>query len=130
VISGQIPMMFSGTNAVVNQVRDGKLRGLAAGALTRSPLLPSVPTVAESGLPGYEFVTWMGMFAPLNTPQDIVMRVNAEVARALAAPDLRERLTAQAVEVKTSTPEELKVLTRNRLAQMAKLIKDAGIAAE
>lgn len=68
VMSGQIPLMFSGTNAVVNQVREGKLRGLAVGALTRSPLLPAVPSVAESGLPGYEFVTWMGMFAPLNTP--------------------------------------------------------------
>jgi tripartite-type tricarboxylate transporter receptor subunit TctC len=130
VMSGQIPMMFSGTNAVVNQVREGKLNGLAVGGTTRSPLLPAVPTVAESGLPGYEFVTWMGMFAPLNTPRDIVMRVNAEVARALAAPDLRERLNAQAVEPKTSTPEELRELTKNRLAQMAKLIKDAGIVAE
>jgi tripartite-type tricarboxylate transporter receptor subunit TctC len=130
VMSGQIPMMFSGTNAVVNQVREGKLRGLAVGGLTRSPLLPAVPTVAESGLPGYEFVTWMGMFAPLNTPKDIVARVNAEVARALADPDLRERLKAQAVEVKTSTPEELAALTKSRLAQMAKLIKDAGIVAE
>jgi tripartite-type tricarboxylate transporter receptor subunit TctC len=72
----------------------------------------------------------MGMFAPLNTPKDIIARVNAEVARALAAPDLRERLTAQAVEVKTSTPEELTALTKSRLGQMAKLIKDAGIVAE
>jgi tripartite-type tricarboxylate transporter receptor subunit TctC len=130
VMSGQIPTMFSGTNAVVNQVREGKLRGLAVGGLTRSPLLPAVPTVAESGLPGYEFVTWMGMFAPLNTPPDIIARLNAEVARALAAPDLRERLNAQAVEPKNSTPEELTALTRNRLAQMAKLIKEAGITAE
>jgi tripartite-type tricarboxylate transporter receptor subunit TctC len=130
VMSGQIPMMFSGTNAVVNQVREGKLRGLAVGGATRSPLLPAVPTVAESGLAGYEFVTWMGMFAPLNTPKEIVARVNAEVARALAAPDLRERLNAQAVEPKTSTPEELAALTKARLAQMAKLIKDAGIVAE
>ena len=86
VLSGQIPMMFSGINAVVNQVREGKLRGLAVGGLARSPLLPAVPTVAETGLPGYEFVTWMGMFAPLNTPKDIIARVNAEVARALPRP--------------------------------------------
>jgi tripartite-type tricarboxylate transporter receptor subunit TctC len=130
VMSGQIPMMFSATNGVMSQVRDGKLRGLAVGGLTRSPLFPAVPTVAETGLPGYEFVTWMGMFAPLDTPKDIVARVNAEVARALAAPDLRERLNAQAVEVKTSTPEELAALTKSRLAQMAKLIKDAGIVTE
>jgi tripartite-type tricarboxylate transporter receptor subunit TctC len=130
VMSGQIPMMFSATNSVLNQIREGKLRALAVGGLTRSPLLPAVPTVAEAGLPGYEFVTWMGMFAPLNTPKDIIARVNAEVARALAAPDLRERLNAQAVEVRTSTPEELTVLTKTRLAQMARLIKDAGIVAE
>ena len=130
VMSGQIPMMFSATNGVMGQLRDGKLRGLAVGGATRSPLFPAVPTVAETGLPGYEFVTWMGMFAPLNTPKEIIARLNSEVARALAAPDLRQRLNEQAVEVKTSTPEELSVLTRNRLAQMAKLIKDAGIVAE
>ena len=130
VMSGQIPMMFSGTNAVVSQVRDGKLIGLAVGGSSRSPLLPAVPTVAESGLPGYEFVTWMAMFGPLNTPKDVVARINAEIARALAAPDLREKLAAQAVEARTSTPEELGALTKSRLAQMAKLIKDAGIAAE
>jgi tripartite-type tricarboxylate transporter receptor subunit TctC len=130
VMSGQIPMMFSGTNSVASQVREGKLNGLAVGGPARSPLLPSVPTVAESGLPGYEFVTWMGMFAPLNTPKEIVARVNTEVARALAAPDLREKLSAQAIEPKTSTPEELGALTKNRLAQMTKLIRDAGIVAE
>ena len=130
VMSGQIPMMFSATNGVMGQLRDGKLRGLAVGGATRSPLFPAVPTVAETGLPGYEFVTWMGMFAPLNTSKEIIARLNSEVARALAAPDLRQRLNEQAVEVKTSTPEELSVLTKNRLAQMAKLIKDAGIVAE
>lgn len=130
VIGGQIPMMFSGTNAVVNQVREGKLRALATGGATRSPLLPNVPTVAESGLPGYEFVTWMGMFAPLNTPKEIITRVNAELARALAAPDLQERLAAQGVEIKTSTPEQLAALTKARLEQMARIIKDAGIHIE
>ena len=130
VISGQIPVMFSGTNAVVTQVQEGKLRALATGGATRSPLLPNVPTVAESCLPGYEFVTWMGLFAPANTPKDIIARVNAELVRALGAPDLRERLIAQGVEVKTSTPEQLGALTKSRLAQMAKIIKDAGIHIE
>jgi len=130
VISGQIPVMFSGTNAVVTQVKDGKLRALATGGATRSPLLPEVPTVAESGLPGYEFVTWMGVFAPLNTPKEIIARLNAELVRALGAPELRERLIAQGVEVKTSTPEQLGELTRSRLAQMGKIIKDAGIHIE
>ncbi len=130
VIAGQIPMMFSGTNAVVNQVKEGKLRALATGGTTRSPLLPDVPTVAESGLPGYEFVTWMGMFAPPNTPKEIIARVNAEIARALAAPDLRDKLVAQGVDAKTSTPEQLGALTKSRLAQMARIIQDAGIKIE
>lgn len=130
VISGQIPVMFSGTNAVVTQVKDGKLRALATGGATRSPLLPDVPTVAESGLPGYEFVTWMGLFAPVNTPKEIIARLNAELVRALGAPELRERLIAQGVEVKTSTPEQLGELTKSRLAQMAKIIQDAGIHIE
>jgi tripartite-type tricarboxylate transporter receptor subunit TctC len=130
VISGQIPVMFSGTNAVVTQVKDGKLRALATGGATRSPLLPDVPTAAESGLPGYEFVTWMGLFAPVNTPKEIIARLNAELVRALGAPELRERLIAQGVEVKTSTPEQLGELTKSRLAQMAKIIKDAGIHIE
>jgi len=130
VMSGQIPMMFSGVNSVAPQIRDGKLRGLAVGGTTRSPLLPGVPTMAEAGVPGYEFVTWMGLFAPLGTPREIVLRLNAEVARALAAPDLREKLAAQAIEIKTSTPEELGALTRARHAQMARLIKEAGIVVE
>jgi tripartite-type tricarboxylate transporter receptor subunit TctC len=130
VISGQIPMMFSGTNAVVNHVREGKLRGLATGGATRSPLLPAVPTVSESGLPGYEFVTWLAIFAPLNTPKEIISRVNAEVAKALGAPDVRERLAAQGLDIQTSTPEQLTALTKARLEQMARIIKDAGITIE
>jgi tripartite-type tricarboxylate transporter receptor subunit TctC len=130
VIGGQIPVMFSGTNAVVTQVKDGKLRALATGGATRSPLLPNVPTVAESGLPGYEFVTWMGLFAPANTPKEIIARLNTELVRALGAPELRERLIAQGVEVKTSTPEQLTELIKSRLAQMGKIIHDAGIHIE
>jgi tripartite-type tricarboxylate transporter receptor subunit TctC len=130
VISGQIPMMFSGTNAVVSYVREGKLRGLGTGGAARSALLPAVPTVAEAGVPGYEFVTWLGIFAPLHTPKDIIARVNAEVARALAAPDVREKLAAQGIDIQTSTPEQLGALTKARLEQMAKIIKEAGIKIE
>jgi tripartite-type tricarboxylate transporter receptor subunit TctC len=130
VMSGQIPMMFSGTNAVLAQIKEGKLRALAVGGTTRSPLLPEVPTVAESGLPGYEFVTWLGIFAPLHTPAPIIARMNAEIAKALAAPDLKEKLVAQAVDIRPSTPEQLGALTKARFEQMGKLIRDAGIVAE
>jgi tripartite-type tricarboxylate transporter receptor subunit TctC len=130
VISGQIPMMFSGTNAVLPQVREGKLRALGAGSGRRQPLLPGVPTVAEAGVPGYEFVTWFGLFTPLNTPKDIIARLHAELSRALAAPDVREKLVAQGIEIETSTPEQLSALTNSRLEQMGKLIRAAGVVIE
>jgi tripartite-type tricarboxylate transporter receptor subunit TctC len=130
VISGQIPMMFSGTNAVLPHVREGKLRALGAGGARRSPLLPAVPTVAEAGVPGFEFVTWSGLFVPLNTPKEIVARLHAELSRALAAADVREKLTAQGMEIETSTPEQLGALTKSRLEQMGKLIRGAGIVIE
>jgi tripartite-type tricarboxylate transporter receptor subunit TctC len=130
VIAGQIPMMFSGTNAVTAQVKDGKLRALAAGGAQRSPLLPNVPTVSESGLPGFEFATWGAFFAPLNTPADIIARLNAETAKALSAPDVREKLGAQGLEVAPSTPEQLGAMTKARFEQMRELIKSAGIPVE
>jgi len=130
VISGQIPMMFSGTNAVLSQVREGRLRALGAGSVKRQPQLPGVPTVAEAGVPGYEFVTWFGLFVPLNTPKEIIARLHAEVAKALAAPDVREKLLAQGIDIETSTPEQLTALTKVRLEQMAKIIKDAGVVVD
>jgi tripartite-type tricarboxylate transporter receptor subunit TctC len=130
VISGQIPMMFSGTNAVLPQVREGRLRALGAGSGRRSPLLPGVPTVAEAGVPGYEFVTWFGLFVPLNTPKEIIARLHAELSKALAAPDVREKLVAQGIDIETSTPEQLTALTKARLERMARIIKDAGVVVE
>ncbi|MBS0336729.1 MAG: tripartite tricarboxylate transporter substrate binding protein [Proteobacteria bacterium] len=130
VIAGQIPMMFSGTNAITAQVKDGKLRALAAGGAQRSPLLPNVPTVSESGLPGFEFATWGAFFAPLNTPAEIIARLNAETAKALSAPDVREKLGAQGLEVAPSTPEQLGAMTKARFEQMRDLIKSAGIPVE
>ena len=130
VISGQIPMMFSGTNAVLPQVREGRLRALGAGSAKRQPPLPDVPTLAEAGVPGYEFVTWFGLFVPLNTPKDIIAWLHTETAKALAAPDVREKLMAQGIDIETSTPEQLTALTKARLEQMGKLIKDAGVVVE
>jgi tripartite-type tricarboxylate transporter receptor subunit TctC len=130
VIGGQIPMMFSGTNAIVGQVREGKLRALGAGGAQRSPLLPSVPTVAEAGVPGYEFTTWAAYFAPLNTPKEIIARLNAETAKALSSPEVHDRLASQGLEIAPSTPDQLAEITKSRLEQMAKIIKDAGIHIE
>ncbi len=107
VISGQIPVMFSATSLVISQIREGKLRALAAGGAKRSPLLPDVPTVAESGLPGYSFNTWIAIFVPLNTPNEIISRLNAEIIKALASTDVRERLTSQGFDVYGTPPEQV-----------------------
>jgi tripartite-type tricarboxylate transporter receptor subunit TctC len=127
VIGGQIPLMFSATSLVVSQVREGRLRALAAGGAKRSALFPAVPTVAESGVPGYEFQTWMAIFAPLNTPKEIISRLNAEILKAVRAPDVREKLVSIGFEIEGSSPDKLAAVTKARYEQMQKIIKDAGI---
>ncbi|MGZ5095605.1 MAG: Bug family tripartite tricarboxylate transporter substrate binding protein [Burkholderiales bacterium] len=128
VISGQIPLMFSATSLVISQVREGRLRALAAGGAKRSALFPAVPTVAESGVPGYEFQTWMAIFAPLNTSKEIISRLNAEILKALSAPDVREKLVSIGFELEGSSPEKLAAVTKARFEQMQKIIKDAAIS--
>jgi tripartite-type tricarboxylate transporter receptor subunit TctC len=130
VIGGQIPVMFTATSLVISHIRDGKLHALAAGGAKRSALLPAMPTVSESGAADYDFNTWMAIFAPVNTPKDIIARLNAEALKALKAPDVRERLIAQGFEVYGTAPEQVAALTRTRLAQMARVIREAGIVVE
>jgi tripartite-type tricarboxylate transporter receptor subunit TctC len=108
-------------------VRDGRLRALAAGGSKRSALFPAVPTVAESGVPGYDFQTWMAIFAPLNTPKEIVSRLNAEILKALSAPDVRDKLVSIGFEIEGSSPDKLAAVTQARFEQMQKIIRDAAI---
>ncbi len=127
VISGHIPTMFSATSLVIEQINQGKIRALAAGGAKRLELLPAVPTIAESGVPGYDFNTWMAILAPANTPKEIIARVNSEILKALAVPDVKERLVAIGFEIDGSTPENLAAITKARLEQMRGIIKGAGI---
>jgi tripartite-type tricarboxylate transporter receptor subunit TctC len=127
VISGQIPVMFSATSLVIEQIRDGKIRALAGGGARRLALLPAVPTIAESGVPGFDFNTWMAILAPLNTPKEIISRLNAEIIKALGVPDVKERLVSIGFEIDGSSPEKLAAITKARLEQMQKIIKGAGI---
>jgi tripartite-type tricarboxylate transporter receptor subunit TctC len=127
VISGHIPVMFSATSLVIEQIRDGKIHALAGGGAKRLALLPKVPTVAESGVPGFDFNTWMSIYAPLNTPKETVSRLNAEILKALALQDVKDRLVSIGFEIDGSTPDKLAAVTKARLDQMQKIIKDAGI---
>lgn len=130
VMSGQIPVSFSALSIVISHIKAGRLRALAVANPKRSPLLPDVPTVAESGIPGYAFATWGGLFLPKGAPKAIVDRLHAEAVKAVNDPTVRERLTSQGLIPRGSTPDELAQATRSGLAKMGQVIKAAGIRAE
>ena len=130
VMSGQIPVSFSALSIVISQIKAGKLRALAVGNPTRSPLLPDVPTVAEAGTRGFEFATWGGIFLPKGAPKPIIDRLHAEVVKAVNDPTVRERLSSQGLIPRGSTPAELADATRTGFEKMGKVIRAAGIKLE
>ena len=130
VASGQIPVGFQGLGTVAALVRGGQLRLIGVTTEKRLPQFPDVPTVAESGLPGFFFNSWFAMLAPAGTPKDIIARLNAEVLKALADPEVRRKLEDLGFTVRGTSAEELDVLTREQLAKYARVIKEMGIANE
>ena len=130
VLQGRVDMMFSPIQNVLPQVRDGKLRPLAVTSLKRSLLVPDIPTIAESGYPGFEASVWYGLFAPAQTPAAIVTRLNEEVLKAVGQADVREKLAGLAIETLGGSPSELATSVRTAIPVWAKLVKDAGIKAD
>lgn len=130
VISNQVQVHFSAVSIVLPHIQAGRMRALAVPSASRSPLLPGVPTMAEAGLPGFEWQTWAALVAPLGTPKPILDRLNAEVLKAIAAPDVREKLIAQGLEPIGSPPEEVLSRTQAGLKRMSEIVKRAGIQAE
>ncbi len=130
VASGQVAVAFQGLATVTSLVRAGKLRLLAVTTRNRLPQFPDVPTVSESGLPGFEFNSWFALMAPAHTPKPIIARLNAEVLKALADPDVRAKLDAQGLTIRGSSPEELGTATRAQLAKYARVMKEANIRNE
>jgi len=130
VAAGEVPVAFQGLATVAGLVRGGKLRLI--GVTTPEPLaqFPGVPTVSTSGLPGFTFNSWFTIMAPAGTPKEIVARLNAEIVKALADPEVREKLNNQGLTIRGSTPEELGAATREQLAKYARLFKEAGIKSE
>ncbi len=130
ITAGQIPVGFQGLGTVASLVRGGNLKLIGVTTEKRLPQFPDVPTVAESGLPGFVFNSWFTILAPAGTPREIVARLNAEVLKALADPEVRAKLENLGFTVRGSSPEELGTLTREQLAKYARVMKEMGIAAE
>jgi tripartite-type tricarboxylate transporter receptor subunit TctC len=130
VAAGEVPVAFQGLATVAGLARGGRLKLI--GVTTPAPIaeFPGVPTVASSGLPGFHFNSWFTVMAPAGTPKAIVDRLNAEIVKALADPEVRARLRDQGLTVRGSTPEELGAATREQLAKYARLMKEAGIKSE
>jgi tripartite-type tricarboxylate transporter receptor subunit TctC len=127
LLGGQVSVMFVNLLSSQAYLKDGSLRALAVAPAKRLSALPDLPTVAESGVPGYDFVTWFGVLAPAGTPEPIVTRLNTEIVRILKQPDIRQRLIEQGgLEPVGSTPEEFRKLIAGELSRVAEIVKSTG----
>ena len=130
IASGEVQLGFNDSVAVMPLARGGSVRAIAVTDPKRSSIAPDIPTVAESGLPGYAVTAWGGMFAPAGTPPAIIAKLNAEIARALKEPDINERFLRAGMEPATSTPEELGEIVRTELETWGKVIREGNLKVE
>jgi tripartite-type tricarboxylate transporter receptor subunit TctC len=126
-IAGQVQCVMVPIPTVFGHINARRLRPLGVSSARRSPVLPDLPTIAEAGVPGYEFSTWYGVLAPAKTPTAIIARLNAAVVKGLKDPTLRKRLLATGLDPQPSTPEEFAKLIRSETARWRKVIEEAGI---
>ena len=130
LIGGQTHLTFATMPTVVQHVRAGKLRGVAVIGSTRSAAAPQLPTIAESGVPGFAVNNWIGLFAPAGTPADIVRKVNAEVMRIMRLPEVAKRMEVEGERFTPNSPEEFAAFVRAEVVKWAKVVKDAGLKPE
>ena len=130
VIGGRVPMTIDIITSSIQQVKNGKLRALAITSAKRSPQLPEVPTVAEAGIPGYEFVAWYMLLAPAKTPPSIVERVNADLRKIATLPDFRQKIEDVGGEAVSMTQKQTADYLNGELARWAKVVKDRNIKAD
>jgi tripartite-type tricarboxylate transporter receptor subunit TctC len=129
LLAGQIPLMFVSNISALPHVKSGRLKALAVTGAQRTPQAPDIPTVSESGLPGYEIYGWYGFAAPAKTPRPIIDRLYREVARIAQDPKMKARLAGQGLELVGNTPEEFDAFIRAEIAKWAKVLKAAGVKA-
>jgi tripartite-type tricarboxylate transporter receptor subunit TctC len=130
LMGGEIDFSFGSTTSLVDQARLGRVRAIAVTGLQRYAELPNVPTIAESGVPGYNVTGWYGFYAPAGTPAEIVRKLQAETARAFSAPELREKLIKAGNDPVTSTPEAFEAFVKVEIAKWAKVVRDAKLTLE
>lgn len=130
LLGGQVQSMFDNTPSALPHVRAGKLRAIAITSAQRSALLPDVPSVAESGFPGFDVQSWFGVSAPAGTPRAVVERVNAELGKVLASPDVRERLVNLAATPSHGTPEQFRNFAASEVKRWHDVVKQSGAKAE
>jgi tripartite-type tricarboxylate transporter receptor subunit TctC len=129
-VAGDVPIVVVDSAAASAQIRAGRLRVLAVTSAERTPLVPDAPTVAESGVPGYDIAVWAGLFAPAGTPPAVVARLYQEAGRAMSAPDTREKLKGIGMDPGGLSPEQLTAMIKADIAKYAAIVKAAGIRAE
>lgn len=125
-MAGNVDLVMDLIYSALPNVKSGRLRAIAISGAQRSPVMPEVPTVAESGVPGFEAYVWNGLVVPAGTPKDVVARLNAEVKKAMATPEIKERITAQGFAVTTGTPEEFGKVIADDMDRWAKVVKASG----
>jgi tripartite-type tricarboxylate transporter receptor subunit TctC len=129
-LAGNIMMAIGAVHPALPHLRQGRLRGLGVGSTQRSPLLPEVPTISESGLPGYELVSWYAVFAPGRTSPDIVRTLNRAIVKMISAPDVREQIASLGADPVASTPERLAEIVKQDLAKWTRVAREVKIRAD
>jgi tripartite-type tricarboxylate transporter receptor subunit TctC len=129
LVSGQVPVGFIDLSSALPQIRAGRVKGLAVASGKRTITAPDLPTIAESGVPGYDAVGWFGVIAPAGTPKDVIAKLNAEIVRIMALPEIRERALAVGAEPATGTPDEFAAFIASEIPKWDRVVKVSGAKA-
>lgn len=130
LLGGQLPAMVAGLPTAVASIKSSKVRALAVTTAKRSPQMPELPTIAESGVPGFDVSSWTGMCAPAGLPKPILAKLNADLVKVLNMPDTQRRFAEQGIDPAPTTPDQFSAFIKSEIAKWAKVAKDAGITAE
>jgi tripartite-type tricarboxylate transporter receptor subunit TctC len=130
LVGGQIQLMFDNMPSALPMVKEGKLRAIGQTSAKRSAAAPDIPTVAEQGLPGFEATSWFAVFAPANTPKEIITKLSTEISRIFKLPEIQDRMKTLGLDAILSTPEELAAYQQVEIRKWAKVVKDSGAKAE